>query len=353
MLCAFILIGSLDQCSGGYRYDRQMVNFLVEQGVSVDVISLPRWPYLFAPLLNFSLIQRFRNKGYDVVIEDELAHPSLWLFNRWFKRHCRGELVGLVHLLKYQGRSHGIQGAWVLSQEQKMLSSCDHIIATSEYTKGLVEELGMESDKISVVMPGHDLPVETSSTRIPHEGLRLLCVAAVIEPKGIVFLIEALSRLSDSRVTLDIVGALTVEPRYVKRVEKFIARLNLEKRVRLHGEQPWEDLPAWYQQADIFVLPTLSEGYGMVIPEAMAFGLPVIATAVGVIPQLVREGENGLLAPPGDSDTLVRAIEKLATNASLRGEMGKKSLARVEACPRWGTVAQQFYRIILAQAQRA
>lgn len=155
--------------------------------------------------------------------------------------------------------------------------------------------------------------------------VEVLYVGWIIEAKGLLELLEAARRLPGARVTL--VGPVQ---------EEFLARLRpaldaAADRVRLLPPRPRPELIRLYAEADVFVLPTWREGFPNVVLEAMAAGLPIVATPVGAIPDAVGDGREGLLVPPRDPDALAAALAKLVADPALRRAMGARARARVEA----------------------
>ena len=115
-------------------------------------------------------------------------------------------------------------------------------------------------------------------------------------------------------------------------LEASLARLpaDARARIRLHGKRPHDELPAFYRRADVLVVPSLSEAFGKPAVEAMASGLPVVATRVGGIPEVVADGETGLLVPPNDPVALAEAMGRLAADPALRARLGAAGRARAE-----------------------
>src|SRR5262249_16826593 len=151
----------------------------------------------------------------------------------------------------------------------------------------------------------------------PEGKLRLLAVATVTPRKGHLILIEALARLADLDWHLLCVGSLERDPATATAFRQAIARHHLADRVTLAGEWPPERLGAAYRQADCFVLPSFHEGYGMAFAEALAHGLPIVATTGGAISETVP-ASAGLLVPPGDSAALAAALRRLMSDGELR-----------------------------------
>jgi glycosyltransferase involved in cell wall biosynthesis len=152
---------------------------------------------------------------------------------------------------------------------------------------------------------------------------RIVSVGRLQAPKDALTLVRALARLPKGSFRAVIVGAGPDRPL----VEAEVRRLGLDRAVELAGAR--EDVPEILAAADLFVLSSASEGLPMTILEAMAAGLPVVASRVGGVPEAVLDGETGLLVPPGRPASLAAAIERLLEDTSLRRSMGRAGLARV------------------------
>lgn len=175
--------------------------------------------------------------------------------------------------------------------------------------------------------------------------LQLVCISRLIDRKGIDYLLTALAGLRDQDTRLVIIGTGAKEPQ----LRAMAIRLNLAEQVKFLGYRPNDEVCRHLCEADVFVLPTLSEAFANVLLEAMGCGLPVIASAVGGIPELVEERVNGLLVPPGDPDKLASAIARLARDPALRRQISRNNVARVRQRFTWANAAGQ-YQTIYAQA---
>jgi glycosyltransferase involved in cell wall biosynthesis len=120
----------------------------------------------------------------------------------------------------------------------------------------------------------------------------------------------------------------------------------LEEKVIFHGVVGLKDLEKFYSEADIFVLPSLYEPFGIVFAEAMSFGLPIIATRVGGIPELVEDGENGFLVPPKDVNSLADAIDKLVSDAELREKFGRRSYEKSMKLNTWEECDERIFKLL-------
>lgn len=340
MKIAKLIIGDIDRLTGGYLYERKLVEYLKGEGVEVDVISIREapYPYILHLFSNLSLILQFFRRGYDFVLEDEMAHPALFLFNFWL-RYVKGtKIVVIVHLLWWKA-AKGWKAHFVRYVEKIMLKSAHLIIANSRHTKEEIEGMGIPGEFIEVVYPGFDMPSagKRELVRAPHGGIKLLSVAICDPRKGLDTLIEAIHRLNNKHpeMKLDVVGDDCIDPAYSKRLKERVVDWGLEERVIFHGVVGLEDLRKFYSEADIFVLPSLYEPFGIVFAEAMSFGLPIVATRVGGIPELVEDEGNGFLVPPGDVDSLADAIDKLASDAELRERFGRRSYEKSGKLSTW------------------
>ena len=166
---------------------------------------------------------------------------------------------------------------------------------------------------------------------------RLLFVGRVVYQKGLDLLLKALAGLRDSPWELEIVGD---GPR-VERLKEQVAQLHLEKKVSFAGWLSRDGLPQAYQRANLFVYPSRHEGMPNAVLEAMASGLPVLATRIAGNEDLVSE-ETGVLVPPEDVQALGAALASLISNASLRQQMGAAARKQVEAQYSWRKVAQAY-----------
>ena len=352
MRIAELIIGDINRLTGGYLYDRKLVEYLKDNGIKVDVIGIREvpCPYILHLFSNLSLILRFgRSRSYDFVLEDEMAHPALFIFNLWLRHLRKTKIVVIVHLLWWKV-AKGWKVSFVKYIEKVMLKSSDLIIVNSKHTKEEIKGMGIPDELIKVVYPGFDLPLSSVKRKESyHKGdsIKLLSVANCSPLKGLDTLIEAIQRLDNPKIKLDVVGDDNFEPGYCKRIKEKVLAGELEGKVIFHGLVDPKNLSGFYSEADIFVLPPFYESLGIVFAEAMSFGLPIIATNVGGIPELVEEDENGLLVPPGDVGALAEAIDKLASDARLRERFGRNSYEKSKKLNTWADCCEKIFQYLL------
>jgi glycosyltransferase involved in cell wall biosynthesis len=172
-------------------------------------------------------------------------------------------------------------------------------------------------------------------------GLELLCVASLTPRKGHLVLLDALAELIELDWHLTCVGSMERDPACAKSIVGAIDRLGLQARVTLIGERPEAEMAPFYDRADVHVLPSYHEGYGMVLSEALARGLPLVATSAGAIPDTVP-ADAGLLVPPGDPRALSRALRQMMTEPGERARLLAGARAARTRLPGWSDAARAF-----------
>lgn len=227
-----------------------------------------------------------------------------------------------------------------LHMDQRMLdrklSACAFAVTVSEYNRGFMAERAGHGEKVRVVRCGVDAERFTPRDgERPAGPLAIACVAALREVKGHQFLIEACRLLRERGVdhVCDVVG----DGPERARLEAQAAQVGLGDRVRFLGSRPHEEVVGLLRRADVLVLPSITdsrgrrEGIPLALMEAMACGLAVVASRQSGIPELVRDGETGLLSEPGDGASIAAAIERLAADPALRASLGMRGREVVRA----------------------
>jgi glycosyltransferase involved in cell wall biosynthesis len=180
------------------------------------------------------------------------------------------------------------------------------------------------------------------------ETLKILCVATLIPRKGHDLLVNALAALRPLRWHLTCIGSLTRDPETVAQLRAQLQRLDLEERVTFAGEMSAAELSRVYGDTDLFVLPTHFEGYGMVVAEALAHGLPVISTRVGAIADLVGTAA-GLLVAPGDGDLLQEALTRVLLEPGLLDSLAAGATTMRSRLPDWQQACARMAQILERQ----
>jgi glycosyltransferase involved in cell wall biosynthesis len=340
MKIGFVIYGSLDTLSGGYMYDRMLVEYLHAQGDTVEIISIPWRNYAAHLADNFSFKLP---DNFDILIQDELNHPSLIAAN--LGKHPY-PIVSLVHHLRCSELRPKWQNNLYRVVEKKYLQSVDGFIFNSQTTKGVVNDL-IGNDKPSVVAYpptdrfGEALSENEIVERCKTKELKILFLGNIIERKGLHTLLEAVRPLTfDFR--LDIIGSITTDLAYANQMQKFATDNGLASVVTFHSALDNEPLKQKLKQAHILIVPSSYEGFGIVYLEGMAFGLPAIGTTAGAAGEIIEHQKTGYLIEPNDSTTLATFIAQLASNRSLLTELSLNARKRYIQQPAWNQTASQI-----------
>jgi glycosyltransferase involved in cell wall biosynthesis len=326
--------------SGGNTYDRQVCRYLAASGWRVDRIPVPgAWPRPDAA--DSARLDRALAQLPDgtIVLVDGLVGcgvPSVVV-----PHAGRLRVVLLVHMPLADDTSLAAEVAIDLdTREWETVGAADAVIATSPSAAlRLVHHHGLAPSRVHVAAPGTDTaPVAPGTDGVSH----LVCVAALTPGKGQDVLVDALARVPGLRC--DLVGPLRRDPGYVTRVRDLIERHALGDRVRVTGPLTGDALAGAYSAADLFVLPSRHETYGMVVTEALARSLPVVTTTAGALPDTVGHASDGtvpgLLVPPGNAPALAAALHDWWTDPDLRDRLRTAALRRRDTLRGWAHTAR-------------
>lgn len=347
MRIGLVIYGSLHTLSGGYLYDRNLMEYLRAQDDIVEIISLPWRNYAVHLTDNF----HFRlPSNLDILVQDELNHPSL-IFANWGKYPY--PVISLVHHLRCSELRPRWQNTMYRMVEKKYLQSVDGFIFNSQTTQGVVNGLIGKSKPSIIAYPptdrfGEAIPEEEIISRAKTNPLRILFLGNVIERKGLHTLLEAISH-QPSATRLDIVGSLDPEQRYANKMREFVATNNLSSFVFLHGPMDKEPLIEKLRQAHVLVVPSSYEGYGIVYLEGMCFGLPAIGTTAGAASEIISDGVNGFLIGLGDADLLANRLKLLNEKREILIRISLAARERYISQPKWEQTAGQIRTFLLKQ----
>ena len=226
----------------------------------------------------------------------------------------------------------------------------DGFIFNSQTTKGVVNGLMVHEKPSVVAYPptdrfGEALSEEEIKSRATRDPLRILFLGNVIERKGLHTLLEAVGN-QKSKVILNVIGSLTSEPEYVKRLQAHVSTNNLSSFVYFHGALDNEPLIEMLKQAHVLIVPSSYEGFGIVYLEGMGFGLPAIGTTAGAAGEIIEHGKTGYLIEPNDSSMLASHINQLASDRGLLSQLSINARNRYAQQPSWNETANQI-RIFL------
>lgn len=242
---------------------------------------------------------------------------------------------------------------WLVGRcERYLFRNAAVAVTNSAFTSAIARQRAHAALPTVVVAPGCEVTaLEASPLRDSSAPLNLLYIGEISRVKGLLTLVEALGQLPKLSFHLNVIGGHTQEPAYYNEVTAAISRHELTQRVTLHGYAERERLNEFYRQADILVVPSRCEGYGMVIAEGFCFGLPVIASAAGAILEMVGNGVNGLLFPPGDSGALAAALQRLGGDSALRQRFCAANLEKAGSLPSWDDFEKTLDQQLLPQIE--
>lgn len=348
--CSFLVPGDLNTRTGGYTYDRRIIDGLREQQWEIEIRTLGEG-YPAPDAQSMAQAGRVADALPDgaLAVVDGLAFGVLpELAERHAKRLCWIALVH--HPLSLETGLDAAQQRTLFESERRALASARGVIVTSPSTARALAAFDVPASRIVVVEPGTEpAPLAAGSGT---DALSLLCVATVTPRKGHALLIKALAGLKDRPWTLHCAGSLVMDAACASALTQAIDRHGLRERVVLHGEQDESALRALYAKADAFVLPSFHEGYGMALAEALAHGLPVISTRAGAIPDTVP-ADAGMLVAPGDASALHAALQRLMDDAAWRGQLGVGARRARGRLPTWLQSSERFASALADFRQQA
>ena len=309
-----IVAGDPGQRTGGYVYDAHIVTQLRRLGWQVTVKGLAgHFPAVDAQARQAMEAALSTLAEDSLVLIDGLALGGLPEVVVPHARRLR--LLALVHHpLADEGGLAPAQQLRVEALEREALSAMRGVITTSQFSAHRIARMGLADVRIEVVEPGVQArPLAAAD----HSPARLLCVASLTPRKGHALLVEALAMVADLDWQCDCIGSLRRDAQHAARVHAAITAHGLGERMRLQGELDDSALHAAYANADLFVLPSHYEGYGMVVTEAVAAGLPVLCTTGGALRDTLPP-EAGIAVPAGDVAALAAALRNLLSHPEAR-----------------------------------
>lgn len=342
-----IVPGDLDTRTGGYGYDRRIIDGLRRRGWSIVVGQLAdTFPFPASDARKHAAQILASLPDDSLVMVDGLALGALPDEAEQEARRLR--LVGLVHhpLAAETGLEPPVAAALDAS-ERRALSAVRHVVVTSRGTAAALARYAVGPERITVVEPGTDRAAIARAYRssAARDGqIGLLCVASLTPRKDHETLFEALEKLADRHWRLRCAGADRDAPT-LQRLRARLAESGLAHRVTLLGDLNETAVAEEYDRADIFVLATRYEGYGMAVAEALARGLPVVSTPTGAIADLVNH-RAGILVPSGDTRALAAALACLIDDEALRLRLAAGAREVRATLPTWDEAADRMSAVL-------
>jgi len=346
----FAYPGDINTLTGGYLYDKRVMLGLQDLGWDVQRLSLgDGFPTPSPNTLDHAINQLIAVDANRLLLIDGLALGSFGKrAEALAKRH---PYIALVHhpLAKESGLTTQ-QAKALFESEKPTLAHASGVVVTSPTTADtLVTEYDVPRQNIHVVIPGLDRPTLrmplTPSIATNDKPLQFLAVGALVPRKGFDVLLEALHIAAANDWALTIVGDTSRSPQTTAALKAQLTDLGLASRVTLTGSLSPEALAEHYRCADVFVLASHYEGYGMAYAEALAWGLPVIGTTGGAVDQTVP-AEAGLLVTPGQPELFAAALVQVLKDPIKRERMTLAAQRHGQQLPTWADTAQAFVQAL-------
>lgn len=337
----WVVPGPLNQRTGGYIYDRRIVDGLRAAGWSVQVHELAgRFPDADDEAIQAAALT-VDQIGKEMTIIDGLALPAFG----GLADSMSAPWVGLIHhpLAMETGLSTA-EVARYAELESRLMRHATKLIVTSPKTRRDLTAFDIDPSGVAVVVPGVDAAPLAPG---PSDGgpTALLCIGTLTKRKGHLVLLSALADLVDLDWQLTIVGSAAWDPDHARCIEARIGEAGLSARVTMIGEQDEAGLAGFYDRAHLFVLASHHEGYGMVLAEALAHGLPIVSTTAGAIPDTVPAAAGRLVAP-GDRGAFAEALRDVLADRSIYESLTEGARRARSTLPSWRDSSAMFGEIL-------
>jgi len=343
MRIAWVLYGSLEQRTGGTIYDAEVVRGLERAGEDVQVVSLDE------AASEDALAERLRAIAPEVIVGDELCFRQLAAAYQSLGRESKPPPLRVLlvhHLTAWETELAPEVRRAALSAEKEAIDASDRIVATSRTTRERLLAEGAPRVDIDVVLPGADrLTREPTREREQGEEVRFAFVGSIVPRKRVLELVRAFAGGAHESGRLTLVGSTTRDDAYVGEVRDAIARLGLGGRVLMTGEVDETGVSRALADADVLVMPSSLEGYGIAATEAIYAGVPVIAARAQGLGEALAPCPDGAMFAD-DEAALAAALARFATDAPLRAVMIAAARAAAPRMPTWAACAEQFRRCL-------
>ena len=343
------------------REHADVVNRIEHIGPNVRVVHLKAGEPdthiegLYAELPGF--LDRLNAFREEEGLEYDVIHSHYWL-SAWIGREL-SQVLNVPHvvtfhtlgLIKMQSRAGEVEQVERPVIETEVMATVDRIIAFSPHERdAMVRLYAADASKVSLVPCGVDLSVfrpldqKTVRNRLGLNGEKILLYVGRVEPlKGLDLLVETAAQMdSEDGVRMMVVGADANGGQEMDRVKQLAKERNLEDQIDFVGQVDHLELPLYYNAADVCVVPSYYESFGLVALESMACGTPVVATRVGGLSTIIQHGRTGYLKPWRCPDAFANSVEMLISSDSLQQSMGEAARQRAEAMG-WHNVAEMMW----------
>jgi glycosyltransferase involved in cell wall biosynthesis len=329
--------------TGGIKFTNSFADYAKENYSKTTIIDFAQLQWVVRRFrlvtiiyfCNFFLRRRNCHIVVDHALHFRLLLPLLFSSKRYSV---------LFHLKFYNLRRNPLTFSILYLTEKLCLSHATQVIVPSQSAKKEVMNFGVREEIIRVVYP--TVAIKGNGILKTDFQDNLLFLANVEPRKGLDVLIKALSLIKEITFHLDVVGRYDINVKYFQQIQKLINQCGLESKIQFHGQKIGTALKELFQKADIFVFPSRQETFGIVLLEAISFGLPIVASAIPSTCELIKDNENGILFPVNDSKGLADALRTLLTNPELRKRLAKANLEQSKSILSEEEVAAEVFNYV-------
>lgn len=296
---------------------------------------------LVGPIYFLMLLLR---RGNSFIFIDHSLHMRFFvpLLTSFFLK--RNNYAVICHHLFYKIRNNRIRRAAEYLSEKTLLRNARIVIVPSAKTSLDIKRLRVNENKITIVNP----TLTYRAAEFPQREFRnkILFVGNLEPRKGLDIIIKALSLIKDLHFSLDIIGSYHKQKKYFVYLKKMVDKYSLSKKITFYGRVESERIIGFYRKANILIFPSRHEGFGMVLLEAMSFGIPIVATDIPTTREIVENNVNGYLCPVDDYMCLSQGIKMLLINQNSQVQMGKRNFEASRKFRSWEEVVKQTFNYI-------
>gem|GEM_PF-406157 len=342
----------LRRLTGGIRYDFEVAEAFRSRGFITNTLDLETLPAHVRSLrfpATAHLWKASQDKPFHTLVTD-LGTSPLTLGLQ--ERAGRAGILTVLICHHFRGHLEKPLLKRLLHRycEKRIVAGADILVANSSHTRSVLVGMGRAPHDIILAPPGLNVPL-ASGPRRSENPATILAVGNIEERKGVIDAVRALGHAGLPSATLVLAGSDELEPSYAREVRALTERSGLSGRVRITGRLTDDELKGFFRSADVFMLLSRWEGYGMAIAEAMASGLPVLSTTAGAIPGIVANGVSGLLVEPGDWKAAGDYLRLLFTDAPLRRRLAEEALKSAAGFPTWKDTTDRIVQEVLSRLQ--
>jgi len=342
--------------TGGHLYHLKMIEALKEMSYDITIISFHKLPKFFKcrPIsFVYPLLLCVKRKPCLII---QVSDTGLrYLLFSFFTEIFNIPVMQIVHHIKETLQKTTLKSRLKLICIKYNFRKAKSIIVNSMHTKlDVIKLVGAKSEeRIFIVNPGIERRFEGGGKRAfrNKKSWKFLSVGAVIERKGYHYLIDALRNLNDIPFKCYIVGNIDDKKYYSLLLEK-VQTYKLEEKVKFTGYISYRKLLEFYDKTDIFILPSLHEGYGIVLCEAICQGLPIIATNVGAVPEIIEDRGTGLLVEPKNAKSIVSAVRRMVSNPELAETLSQNAIEKCGYLNRWDKMKESIKNVIKSNVKK-